>query len=184
MASVAFSCFWADGASAFHSIPRCRYFHFLIHLLAVAVSSRLSFSCAYNLSFLVASYSRLISLFPTDHFSDKRNKPRNQASHRPFLETFGTHSDEYHIFGPRLRNKRTNLYPGSHPVRLIPVFGYTIACIASFILHASCISYTHPMARYLRAAAIAALASSIFADSPTCGPGSPCPASAPCCSGT
>jgi len=39
------------------------------------------------------------------------------------------------------------------------------------------------MARYLRAAAVAALVSVAFAsDIPTCGPGSPCPASAPCCS--
>jgi beta-glucanase (GH16 family) len=38
------------------------------------------------------------------------------------------------------------------------------------------------MARFLRVAAVAALVSSALADIPKCGPGSPCPAEAPCCS--
>ncbi|KAE9963587.1 hypothetical protein BLS_009142 [Venturia inaequalis] len=38
------------------------------------------------------------------------------------------------------------------------------------------------MARYFRAAAVAALATAVFAAAPTCGPNSPCPESAPCCS--
>ncbi|QDS70497.1 hypothetical protein FKW77_010152 [Venturia effusa] len=38
------------------------------------------------------------------------------------------------------------------------------------------------MTRFLRAAAVAAFATIVFAAAPTCGPNNPCPASAPCCS--